>query len=96
MRTWGFIAEMGDEARMKVRPGQNASTEGKICSLGTRVGGDTELLRHSPLRNGAPPGGSTSLAKDVEGDKQATPLPIMGLSGTHPPSEVDVLAPWPV
>jgi hypothetical protein len=41
-------------------------------------------------------GGSTSLAKDVEGDKQATTLPIMGLSGTHPPSEVDVLAPWPV
>lgn len=60
MRTWRFVAELGDEARMKARPGRNASTEQEISSLGMRVGGDRELLRHPPLRYGAPPGGSTS------------------------------------
>ncbi len=87
---------MGDEARMKVRPGQNASTEGKICSLGTRVGGDTELLRHSPLRNGAPPGGVAFARRGRGGRQTATPMPIMGLSGTQQAYEVDVLANQPV
>ena len=62
---------MGDEARMKAQPGRNASTESKICSLGMRVGGNRELLRHSPLRNGALPGGGVDFASQGRGGRQA-------------------------
>lgn len=42
MRPWSSVAEIGDEARMKVRNGRKSFTEHKKWSLGTMKAGDKQ------------------------------------------------------